>query len=287
MNRLWPNLALLTGVAIIVAPVAISQPVNPYVLTATKIATALGYTPANGANYLPLTGGTLTGPLIVSGTSLSLSGNISSAAWTTNGVRYKNVAATLTDTSSSGTVATAYTDVWGGNTVAASSATTYTNYFGAYFKAPIAGTNATFTNKYALGADSIDITGTAIFAGGLSVTGGGALTVGTGGVSIGQSSTVGVLIGFQTASTLSLSGSAGVIGFVPSASNVGASLDTGISRGSAAQLLVGNGTFGDFSGTVKATGYQSGANTGISKTCIGATGTLTFTNGLLTSTSGC
>ena len=38
-------------------------------------------------------------------------------------------------------LATAYTDVWGGNTIAASSATTFTNYYGSYFKAPVAGTN--------------------------------------------------------------------------------------------------------------------------------------------------
>jgi hypothetical protein len=96
-----------------------------------------------------------SGGVTVSGGSFGLTGNISAAAWTTNGIRYVNVAATLTDTSSSGTVATVYNDVWGGNTNAASSATTYTNAFGSYFKAPIAGTNVTFTNKYALGADSI------------------------------------------------------------------------------------------------------------------------------------
>ena len=69
MNKLWSNVALLTSVAIIVAPVAISQPINPYVLTAAKIATALGYTPANGASYLALAGGTMTGSIGFSATN--------------------------------------------------------------------------------------------------------------------------------------------------------------------------------------------------------------------------
>jgi hypothetical protein len=85
---------------------------------------------------------------------LTLSGNISAAAWTTSGLRIKGVAATLTDTSSSGTVAAAYTDAFGGNTIAASSAVTFTNYTTAFFREPTAGTNVTFTNKWALGAES-------------------------------------------------------------------------------------------------------------------------------------
>jgi hypothetical protein len=85
---------------------------------------------------------------------LTLSGNISAAAWTTSGLRIKGIAATLTDTSSSGTVAAAYTDAFGGNTIAASNSTTFTNYTTAFFREPTAGTNVTFTNKWALGAES-------------------------------------------------------------------------------------------------------------------------------------
>jgi len=106
-----------------------------------------------------------------SGTSLSLGGNISAAAWTTAGIRYNNVAATMTDTTSSGTVAAAYTDVFTGNTIAASSATTFTNYYGAYFKNPVAGTNVTFTNKAALGADSLSIGGQPTAGSALAVNG--------------------------------------------------------------------------------------------------------------------
>lgn len=98
-----------------------------------------------------------TGNVTVTSANFGLTGNISAPAWTTSGVRYKNVAATLTDTTSSGTVATAYTDVWGGNTIAASSLTTFTNYFGSYFSAPTAGSNVTLSNPWAIGADSAKI----------------------------------------------------------------------------------------------------------------------------------
>jgi len=47
------------------------------------IAAVLGYTPANGANYLPLSGGTLTGAL--SGTSATFSGDLTSLSATING----------------------------------------------------------------------------------------------------------------------------------------------------------------------------------------------------------
>src|ERR1019366_5324021 len=64
----------------------------------------------------------LPGLLSLVTTSFGLSGNISAPAWTTAGIRYKNVTATMTDTSSSGTVAAARTDNFGGNTIAASAA---------------------------------------------------------------------------------------------------------------------------------------------------------------------
>lgn len=90
----------------------------------------------------------------LSASPLVISGNINAAAWTTSGIRIKGVPGTLTDTTSSGTVATAYTDVLGGNTIAASSATTFTNYVSQYIKDPVAGTNVTLTNKWAVGGDS-------------------------------------------------------------------------------------------------------------------------------------
>lgn len=110
--------------------------------------------------YAPLAGATFTGPVSVDGASFSLTGNISAPAWTTNGIRYKNVAATLTDTTSTGTVATAYTNVFGGNTIAASNATTFTNYYTTYINQPTAGTNVTLTNRWALGVGgNVQVTG--------------------------------------------------------------------------------------------------------------------------------
>jgi hypothetical protein len=111
-----------------------------------------------GSDALGVTGtSTFNGGMTISGASLTLSGNQSAAAWTTNGIREKGIAGTFTDTSSSGTVATAYTNVHGSNTIAASSATTFTNYYNSYFKAEAAGTNVTLTNTWAVGADSLSV----------------------------------------------------------------------------------------------------------------------------------
>jgi hypothetical protein len=106
------------------------------------------------------------GVVNVTGGTFGLSGNITAPAWTTAGIQYADLTATLTDSSSSGTVAAAYTSKHGGNTIAASAGTTYTNYYNEYFKAESAGTNVTMTNSWALGADNAQINGT------LNVTGG-------------------------------------------------------------------------------------------------------------------
>jgi hypothetical protein len=86
--------------------------------------------------------------------SIVIIGNISAAAWTTDGVAIKQSTNTYTDTSSSGTVASAYTNRFGGSTIVASNATTYTNYYGSYFTSPTAGSNVTFTNRYSAGFDT-------------------------------------------------------------------------------------------------------------------------------------
>lgn len=88
---------------------------------------------------------------LITSVSYATSGSISAAAWTTNGIRSKATAGTLTDTSSSGTVAAAYTNLLGGDTIAASSATTYTDYYNEFISDPVAGSNVTFTNKWSLG----------------------------------------------------------------------------------------------------------------------------------------
>jgi hypothetical protein len=109
---------------------------------------------------------TLYGNSVISGGSLTFSGNISAPAWTTSGIRHVSVPGILTDTTSSGTVASAYSNNIGGNTIAATNATTFTNYATMYLNTPTAGTNVTISNLYSL------ITSGAVSVGGnLTVTG--------------------------------------------------------------------------------------------------------------------
>jgi hypothetical protein len=139
---------------------------------------------------------------------------ISAAAWTTNGIGIKQLATTYTDTTSSGSVAVAYMNYFAPQTIAASSATTYTSLYGTYFAAPLIGTNATYTNNYALGADSINV-GFGAFSvsvgGNVQVTGGisasGAVTLATtSAISIGATTGTGLItVGQSTgAQTLNL-----------------------------------------------------------------------------------
>jgi hypothetical protein len=112
--------------------------------------------------------------------SLTMQGSITSPAWTTTGIRHVgSSASTLTDTTSSGTVAAAYTNTFASNvTVAASNATTYTDYANSYFGAPTAGTNVTLTNAW-----SILTAGAVKVGGALTVTG---TTTLNGAVNFGQ-----------------------------------------------------------------------------------------------------
>lgn len=114
--------------------------------------------PSLGSDVLAI-GGTTThyGSVTVNGGPLVINGNISTTAWTTSGVRIKGVPGTLTDTTSNGTVAAAYTDVLGGNTInATGGVVTFTNYYTMYAKDPVQGT-ATLTNKWSVGGDSLHV----------------------------------------------------------------------------------------------------------------------------------
>ena len=91
------------------------------------------------------------GSTTISSGSLTFSGNISANAWTTSGIRHVSVAATLTDTTSTGTIVNGYTNNFGGNTIAATNAgVTFTNYATVFLNDPTAGTNVTITNAYSL-----------------------------------------------------------------------------------------------------------------------------------------
>ena len=92
---------------------------------------------------------TITGTYTFGGTA------VSAAAWTTNGIGLIQSATTYTDTTSTGTVANAYVNKFGAQTVAASSAVTYTSLVGTWYSYPAAGTNVTIGSNWALGADSI------------------------------------------------------------------------------------------------------------------------------------
>lgn len=100
---------------------------------------------------------------------LYLGGNISGAATTTAGSRFIQAAANVTDTSSSGTVATNYVNRWGVPTLLASSAATYTNNYANWFEPATASTNVTITNNWAAG-----------FNGAINVVGGVTATSGAG-----------------------------------------------------------------------------------------------------------
>jgi hypothetical protein len=171
------------------AAIAANRILNLPLITATDTLATLGLAQTFTAQQTFTNAGGTT----FSGSPIIISGNISSAAWTTGGIRIKGTPGTLTDTTSSGTVVAAYTDVMGGNTIAASAATTFTNYVSFYLKEPVAGTNVTLTNKWALGADSARF-GTSNQA---TFSNGGALSLAallTSTQSIGTTPTDGVLI---------------------------------------------------------------------------------------------
>jgi hypothetical protein len=92
----------------------------------------------------------------------------SHAAWTTTGLIIQEQGGSINDSTGTGTVANVYTRKWGGKTVTATGAVTYTNYYGSYFKADVAGTNVTMTYKWALGADSISDVGALLVGGSLT-----------------------------------------------------------------------------------------------------------------------
>ena len=162
------------------ASYALASDLSSYLTTATAASTyqtqagmSSYLTTASAAStYLALAGGTLTGGLTLSGTSLTFSGNISAPAWTTAGIRHKSVAATLTDTTSSGTVAAAYTNTIGGNTIAASNATVFTDYATMFVNTPAAGSNVTIINAWSIiSAGAIKATAATLTGGALTLNG--------------------------------------------------------------------------------------------------------------------
>lgn len=93
---------------------------------------------------------TVTG-FLTSTKRIARTGSVSSAAWGTSGISMDLAASSITDSTSSGTVATNTYSSINTPTLLASSATTYTVAASAYIAAaPVASTNVTITNGYAL-----------------------------------------------------------------------------------------------------------------------------------------
>jgi hypothetical protein len=89
------------------------------------------------------------------GARLKVGGSLSQAAWGLAGTIFQATGSTYTDTSSSGTVASAVGSSFAGPTFAASSATTFTDAATLYIGgAVVAGTNVTLTRTHALWIDS-------------------------------------------------------------------------------------------------------------------------------------
>lgn len=95
--------------------------------------------------------------------------SVSKAGWGTNGLRAVFVGATYTDISSNGTVTAVYIDAHKAAVIASSNTVTYTNAYGAYFENPVAGSNVTLTNRWALGADTLQVNGVGTIAGAASL----------------------------------------------------------------------------------------------------------------------
>lgn len=90
-----------------------------------------------------------------SASRLYVSGNVSTTAWAVAGPGVNIEAATYTNTSSSGTVATVGINTIGSPTIATSNTVTFTNAATLYVNgSPIAGTNTTITNPWGIWLDS-------------------------------------------------------------------------------------------------------------------------------------
>jgi hypothetical protein len=151
------------------------------------LASALHVTWDKTANFLGLGTATASAQLHIGGANA-----ISFPAWTTNGIGIRQDAQTYTDSSSSGTVTNNYVDVIGQPTLAASSATTYTNATTMFIAGPpAAGSNVTITNPAALVVGSGNV--------GIGTTNPGALLDVTG--SVGDNTTTNLLRIVDTAPT--------------------------------------------------------------------------------------
>jgi hypothetical protein len=175
----------------------------------------------------------------------------SAAAWTNTGINLIQKASTFTDTSSTGTVASIRINSFDAQTLAASSTLTVTDLYGTYFTAPNAGTNVTGTNKYSIGSEGINNTGTLIQVG--SSTFLGSFSV--------NNTTTNVLFGSLTSGTWTAGGTSGTgtitlgrstvsqqtdiqAGITASGSTKTINIGTGAASGATSTIAVGSTTLG-------------------------------------------
>lgn len=109
--------------------------------------TPIGTTAAGVVFRLTSEGLCLVGGSNAAAAKLHVVGNVSSSAWTSSGIGLRFDAATYTDTTSSGTVALGTQHTLSAPTIAATNATTYTEFAILYISGnPTAGTNVTISN---------------------------------------------------------------------------------------------------------------------------------------------
>ena len=131
------------------------------------------------SNALEVSAATIGSPLTINLAAGSPPYNNYFPSWTTNGLGISMPAWTGHDTTATGTVAEEAMNALGAPTLTAANATTLTNFDNLYIAAPIASTNVTATNSYALhAAGNVLVDGSLTASGGIT---GGSLNIGEGG----------------------------------------------------------------------------------------------------------
>lgn len=170
----------VTSVSVVTANGISATPTNPTTTPAftftlgaitptTVVASSTVQTTGLGIGVTPLT-------------ALHISQGKTTAAWGSAGIKVRIIGNSFTDNTSSGTVATNYINVWGGDTSKAGSSTTYTDLVGNNFEPPVASTNVIATNLYTMRINGkmrfADASGqsTFVFGNGLNISMGSAQT---------------------------------------------------------------------------------------------------------------
>jgi hypothetical protein len=221
-----------------------------------------------------IAGGNIASAAQLQAANLIISGAISTPSWTTAGVAIKTVPSTYTDssTAASGTAVTNHINVLGQPTLAGANASQTTTSSATLYVvgAPIAGTNMTITNPYAIYVASGNVVAVA------NITGGNLLTSGLISSTGAITSSANITGGNLNAAGLSLS------------SNVVSALNSTSGITTTANITGGNILFGAgvVSGTGNITaGYVNANLTGTSISLSGGVTAASVAGGVMTGTS--